>query len=66
MPIEHRMQFNPALAWGTYLLFNGGLLGRLVAEGLFRTRGGDVLGALAVLTGFMQFAAVINFVFHLC
>ena len=65
VPIEHRMQFKPALAWATYLLFNGGLLGRFVAEGLFRTHGGDVLGALTVLTGFMQFAAMIIFVFHL-
>ena len=38
---------------------------RRVAEGLFRIRGGDVLGALTVLTGIMQFAAIIIFVFHL-
>ena len=53
VPIEHRMQFKPALAWATYLLFNGGLRGRFVAEGLFRAGGGEVLGALTVLTGIL-------------
>ncbi|MCH7478057.1 MAG: hypothetical protein IIA14_08145 [SAR324 cluster bacterium] len=41
------------------------MLGRFVAEGLFRAGGGDVLGALTVLTGILQFAATIIFVFNL-
>lgn len=64
VPMEHRMKFKPALAWATYRLFKGGLLERFVAKGLFRPGGGDVLGALTVLTGIPQFAAMIIFVFH--
>ena len=65
VPLEYPMRFKPALAWATYRLFKGGLLERFIAEELFRPRGGDVLGALTVLTGILQFAAMVIFVFYL-
>jgi len=65
VPIEERLQFKEGLAWGTYLLFNGGLLGRFLVEPLFRGGGGDLYGALTVLTGVMQVAAMVVFIGHL-
>jgi hypothetical protein len=65
LPIDQRLQFREGLAWSAYLLFNGGLLGRFVVEYLFRLRGGDVYGALTVLTGIMQVAALAVFIIHL-
>lgn len=65
VPIERRLPFRPGLAWGIYALFNGGLLGRFVVEWLFRTGHGSLYGALTVLTGLMQLAALLVFVYHL-
>lgn len=65
VPIEQRLQFKERLAWTTYVLFNGGLLGRFFVESAFRTEGGDLYGALTVLTGIVQLAAMLVFVFHL-
>ncbi|HEX9842039.1 MAG TPA: hypothetical protein VGC20_04790 [bacterium] len=64
-PIERRLPFRPRLAWATYALFNGGLLGRFVVEAAFRSGGGDLYGALTVLTGVLQVAALLTFVYHL-
>ncbi len=64
VPIERRLQFRDGLAWLTYALFNGGLLGRFVVEYAFRTGGGDITGALTLLTGLMQLAALLVFVYH--
>lgn len=65
VPLEARLQFKERLAWTTYLLFNGGLLGRFVVESTFRSDGGDLYGALTVFTGVLQFSAMIVFVLHL-
>jgi hypothetical protein len=65
LPVEQRLPFRPALAWGTYALFNGGLLGRFGVEWAFRRTGDDLYGALTVLTGLMQLAALLTFVYHL-
>jgi hypothetical protein len=65
VPIDQRLQFKEGLAWTTYALFNGGLLGRFAVESLFRSSGGDLYGALTVLTGVMQVAAMLVFVFHI-
>jgi len=64
LPIGQRLQFRPGLAWLTYGLFNGGLLGRFVCEAAFRQTGLDVFGALTALTGLMQLAALGVFAFH--
>jgi hypothetical protein len=64
-PIDQRLPFRPAYAWTTYALFNGGLLGRFVVEAVFRGGGGDVYGALTVLTGLLQLAALATFITHL-
>ena len=64
-PIDRRLPFREPLAWATYALFNAGLLGRFVVEYAFRRYGGDLWGALTVLTGVMQVAAVLVFVYHL-
>jgi hypothetical protein len=64
-PIEQRLPFRPAWAWSIYALFNAGLLGRFVVEWAFRAGKGDVYGALTVLTGAMQLAALLVFVAHL-
>ncbi len=65
VPVAQRFPFRESLAWTTYLLFNGGLLGRFVVEYLFRLEGGDVYGALTVLTGAMQAGVMLVFVYHL-
>jgi hypothetical protein len=65
VPIEQRLPFRPGLAWTIYALFNGGLLGRFVVEWAFRSGHGSVYGALTVLTGLMQLAALLVFVWHL-
>jgi hypothetical protein len=64
-PIGQRLPFRPALAWSTYALFNGGLLGRFVVEFVFRSGGGDIYGALTVLSGVLQTAAMLTFIVHL-
>ena len=64
-PIERRLPFRPALAWIMYALFNGGLLGCFAAEWAFRHGGGEVYGALTVLTGLLQLGAMGTFVYHL-
>ena len=65
VPIERRLQFKEGLAWTTYALFNGGLIGRFVVESVFRAGGGDLYGALTVLTGVLQVAAMLVFILHL-
>ncbi len=64
-PIDQRLSFRPGLAWTTYALFNGGLLGRFVVEGLFRGGHGPPYGALTVGSGLLQLAALVTFVYHL-
>lgn len=64
VPLPERLQFKPRLAWVTYALFNGGLLGRFVCEAAFRATHSDALGALTFATGLMQLAAVGVFVYH--
>ncbi len=64
-PIEERLPFRPRLAWTTYALFNAGLLGRFVCEYAFRTTGHDLWGALTVVTGVLQLAAIGTFVYHM-
>lgn len=64
LPIEERLQFRPRLAWVTYGLFNAGLLGRFACEGAYRSTGIELLGALTVVTGLMQVAALGIFVYH--
>jgi hypothetical protein len=63
-PLERRLAWRPGLAWLTYGLFNGGLLGRFGAEYAYRATGRDVFGALTVLTGLMQLGAVLLFGYH--
>ncbi len=64
VPIDRRLQYREGLAWLTYGLYNGGLLGRLGAEYAFRTTGSGLWGALAILTGAMQLAAFAIFLYH--
>jgi hypothetical protein len=64
-PLEQRLPFRPGLAWSTYALFNGGLLGRFAVEWAFRRGGGDLYGALTVLSGLLQLAALVTFIVHL-
>lgn len=64
-PMEQRLSFRPGLAWAIYALFNGGLLARFVVEYLFRSGHGSIYGALTVVTGLMQLAALLAFVYHL-
>lgn len=63
-PIERRLPFRPPLAWTTFALFNGGLVGRFGAEMAFRGTHSGGYGALTVATGLMQLAAVLVFVYH--
>jgi hypothetical protein len=65
VPIAQRLQFKEGLAWTTYALFNGGLIGRFLVESLFRAEGGNLYGALTVLTGVLQVAAMLVFILHL-
>lgn len=64
-PIAQRLPFREPLAWATYALFNGGLLGRFVVEWTWRHGGGDLYGGLTVLTGLLQLVALATFVYHL-
>jgi hypothetical protein len=65
VPIDKRLQFKEGLAWTTYALFNGGLIARFFVETAFRSGGGDLYGALTLLTSVMQLSAMLVFVFHL-
>lgn len=64
LPLEARLQFRPVLAWLTYGLLNGGLLGRFACEAAYRATHSGVFGALTVLTGLMQLAALAVFAWH--
>lgn len=64
LPIGERLQFKEPLAWVTYGLLNGGLLARFLVEAAFRRGAGDLYGALTVLTGVAQLAAMLIFVYH--
>ncbi|HUJ76978.1 MAG TPA: hypothetical protein VL359_19085, partial [bacterium] len=39
VPVTERLPYREGLAWLTYGLFNGGLLGRFIVEALFRSTG---------------------------
>lgn len=57
---------NERVAWATYLLLNGGLLLRMVAEPLnsYRTQIGNWVGWLLVLSALAQWVAAVLFVWQ--
>jgi len=64
LPLEARLQFRPVLAWLTYGLLNGGLLARFPCEAAYRATGRGLFGALTLVTGLMQLAALGIFAWH--
>jgi len=64
LPLEARLQFRLVLAWLTYGLLNGGLLARFPCEAAYRATGRGLFGALTLVTGLMQLAALGIFAWH--